>query len=78
MKRDLPQRSPMTEEERENRSENLKDSRRQVSGREKIAQTFCPVCKSSSRQSLPVEHIESTEAWRNDKGLVVCCQGCRR
>jgi hypothetical protein len=79
VKRDMPQRSPMTEEERENRAANLEESRRQVSGREKIEQTVCPLCKSFSRQSLPVEYVGSLQAWRNDKGLVVvCCEGCRK
>ena len=77
--RDLPQRTPMTDEERENRAANLKESRRVISGREKIAQTFCPVCKTSSRQALPVEYTESVEAWRDrNKTLVVCCEECRR
>lgn len=78
LKRDLPQRNPMTEEEKEKRAENIKDSKIQLSGKFKAVQTYCPSCKSTGFQSLEVEYVRSPLAWRNRDSLVVMCSGCRK
>ncbi len=50
---------------------------RDISGIEETVTTVCPKCKKSGQQSLPVEYVESRDAWRTKSGcLIVMCYTC--
>jgi len=72
-KRDLPQRVPLTEEQKEAR----RDLRREISGDTQRVLTLCPHCKSQAVSVLPVEYTQSPIAWRQNNNLVVLCEPCR-
>ncbi len=67
--------TPLTKEDRENRA-NLK---RELSGNFQYVNTLCPSCKNAIPQKLPIEFIQSVEAWRTKEGtLRVCCLNCQK
>ena len=62
-----------TEYGRENRAKAV----RVLSGENEYVNTHCPTCNRGSRQLLPVEYIQSENAWRNKIGtLMATCQNC--
>lgn len=65
---------PLTEAEKEAK----RSTQRELSGREKPAQTYCPSCNSLSIQVLPIEFVTSNFAWRKQGTLVVSCSNCRK
>lgn len=67
-------RTSMDEDDRQN----LRDSRRILSGRFKYAKTLCLRCKKIITQQLPVEYTDSPYAWRIQGVLVANCEGCRK
>ncbi len=68
-KRDMPRRVPKAEV-----SQEAKDSRiRVVSGIEQSAMCVCPQCKQRHQNRIPIEFINSLEAWRVGKDLSVLC-----
>ena len=74
-KRDLPQRVPLTEEQKEAR----KDSKAELSGDIMRVLTQCPKCNKVDYQDLPVEFARSPRAWRASNGtLFVTCLRCKR
>ena len=74
-KRDLKPRTPLTEQEKENRVSTFVE----LSGQNEIVTTLCSHCKSRTRQSLPIEYTRSNTAWRNKQGiLVVSCPTCQK
>ena len=78
-KKDKPEQSSMTLEEKAAVAENKKEIHTELSGDERSVRTYCPSCKTVNVLSLPVEYIESEYAWRVSNGtLVVCCPRCRR
>ena len=73
--KDKPERMGVTAQDKENKE----NGRRELSGNTQHAKTVCPNCKQSNVQSLPVEHIESVDAWKTPSGaFMVNCQRCRR
>jgi hypothetical protein len=64
---------PLTEQQ----SQAKEDTRRYLSGEVRMVQTLCLRCKRPSVQPLPVEYVESAEAWRVDGRLVVYCNSCQ-
>lgn len=48
----------------------------ELSGAIKRVETYCPKCKQSSIQILPVEYANSEWAWRVGNSIVIMCQGC--
>ena len=74
-KRDLKPRTPLTEQQKENRVSTFVE----LSGQNEIVSTFCSHCKSRTRQALPIEYTRSNTAWRNKQGtLVVSCPTCQK
>jgi hypothetical protein len=70
--RQLNGRVALTEEQKETR-----DSLQvELSGNIKRVNTYCPKCKQSSTQALPVEYTNSQWAWRVGLKLVVFCPTC--
>lgn len=71
---DVPKaRIPLTEQEKENKC----NCQRDLSGENKFTITFCPICKKTTQQSLPIEFVISNNSWRNKNGyLMVDCQYC--
>ncbi len=65
---------PMTQEDRENRASTI----RELSGETQYVKIICPNCKTYNQLKLPVEYIESKEAWRSKVGtLIVNCLDCQ-
>jgi hypothetical protein len=78
-KRGMPERSPMTPEERESVKEAKEETHRELSGEAEMVMTVCPNCKRASRQNIPKEYTDSSNAWRTGNGtLIICCPNCRR
>ncbi len=69
----MGQRTPLTDQEKENKV----DSRRELSGRTKLVPTVCPKCKTSSQESLPIEYVESHDAWHTKSFYVKLCGRCQ-
>jgi len=57
--------------------ENRANAKREISGDNEYTQTICPNCHIPARQLIPVEYIQSDNAWREKGVLVLDCQGCR-
>lgn len=75
MKARRENRSPLTEQEKENRQTTFVA----LSGEVSIQTTYCPRCRIRTRQSLALEYVKSPEAWRNRQGiLVVSCARCQK
>ena len=76
-RKDLPQRAPMTDEEKESLRDARAETRRELSGKVSLAKVFCPQCKQVSVRALPVEFAQNNQAWRLPNGtLVVSCPAC--
>lgn len=74
-KRDMPERTPLTETEKAAK----KNSVSEVSGNTRMVMTLCPKCNKVTSQALPVEYVGSPRAWRASNGaLMVTCQNCTR
>jgi len=71
--RELPYRTPLTDEQREAKE----DTRRELSRQTKLVPVKCPRCNKGSRQILEVEHTDNPQAWRIDNCFVILCGGCR-
>lgn len=71
-KKELNGRVPMTEEQKENRRDNV----RELSGETEQLLTICPHCKKGHRELLPVEFSQSRDAWQVKDRLVVLCPIC--
>jgi hypothetical protein len=66
---------PETPEDRENKASCI----RELSGETQFVKIICPSCKVYSQQKLPIEYIQSKEAWRGRAGtLVVNCLDCQK
>ena len=73
-KRDLPQRVPLTEEQKEAR----KESKQDLSGHEVMVLTLCPKCNKVTSQVVPEEYANSKRAWRATNGtLFILCIRCK-
>ncbi len=68
-KRDAPNRAPKADI-----SQEAKDSRaRTLSGVERNTVCVCPQCKQRHQDRIPIEFVNSPEAWRFGKDLSVLC-----
>ena len=68
-------RTPLTEKDRENK----RNSKLELSGQTQTLLTYCPKCKKSYKQAVPVEYAMSPTAWRNTKGiLIMACPNCQK
>ena len=73
-KKDLPQRVPLTDEEKAAK----KDSRQELSGGMVTVLTLCPKCNKVTHQAVPVEFAQSKRAWRATNGtLFILCIRCK-
>ncbi len=73
-KRDLPQRIPLTEEQKDN----YQETKRELSGEYENVICLCPRCKLGHREQVPTEYSHSEQAWRSPKGtLMMICQRCK-
>jgi len=70
----MPERTPYTEQDRLNREACLRND---ISGRLKIATTFCVNCRQSQRQPIPIE-LDNPMVWRVKDMIVVTCEYCSR
>jgi 5-methylcytosine-specific restriction endonuclease McrA len=68
------ERQPITEQMKNNRGACVRDD---ISGRMKIATTFCANCKQTFRQPIPIE-LDNPMAWRVRDMIVVTCENCSR
>ena len=71
-RRDISGRSPATVKDIKNKE----DTRRELSGKQMVADTICPKCHKSSRVMLEAEYITSPQAWRLQWRLVKICVIC--
>lgn len=77
-KRDLPQRIPMSPDQKEAYNEAKEETHRELSGKTRSETTVCPKCKRPHNEIIPVEYSESPRAWRSPAGmLVILCFQCR-
>jgi len=65
-------RVPLTAEQKANKE----DSRRVLSGEQRVAETVCLKCKRVSRVVLEAEYVSSPHAWRIQDRLVKMCNSC--
>jgi hypothetical protein len=65
-------RVPLTAEQKANKE----DTRRALSGEQRVVETICPKCKVSKRVALEVEYVSSPQAWRIHGKLVKLCVEC--
>lgn len=68
-KKDRPQRTKLTEQQKENKKEMV----REISGETELAITQCPDCKRVGRMQLPVEYTRSGDAWMVGNKVVRYC-----
>jgi hypothetical protein len=68
----MPERTPYTEQDKINRE----NCQRVLSGELKIVDSFCPLCRRSSRHPIPIEHAENPMSWRVNKVLQITCESC--
>lgn len=73
-KRDLPQRTTLTEEQREAKE----DCQRELSGMLKAVLVQCPICTTPFQARLEQEFVSNPQAWRDRNTLLVLCDSCRR
>ncbi len=67
--------TPESPEDRENKLSCI----RELSGETQFVKIICPSCKTFNQANLPVEYIQSKEAWRSKSGiLVVNCLDCQK
>ncbi len=66
-------RTKLTEEDKQNKLTCV----RPISGQERLVPTYCPRCKTKRQERLPVEYVESNQAWRMKGSFVVICTGCK-
>lgn len=71
--RELPYRTPLTDEQREAKE----DTRRELSGETKWVMTICPKCNKGKHRMIETEHVDEPEAWHIKNRLAVTCDGCR-
>lgn len=67
-----PERTPLTEEEKESK----KNAKRELSGKTKYGQVFCPRCKQLYSRTVEVEYTDSPYALRKKGALVITCENC--
>lgn len=72
-KKDLPQRLPLTEQQKENK----KEMAREVSGQYREVIAICPGCKGQYKTSIELEHFENKEAWLIKGKPIIYCERCR-
>jgi hypothetical protein len=65
-------RVPLTAEQKANKE----DSRRVLSGEQRVAETICLKCKRVSRVALETEYVSSPQAWKIGGRLVRMCASC--
>lgn len=76
-KRDMPQRMPIPEEQREAIREAREALKMVLSGEMVSVMTVCPGCRGNSIQRVEIEFAQSPYAWRGQQGtLVMRCQSC--
>lgn len=76
-KKDFKERTPLSEEDKENRREIQRSI--QLSGAKSMVNTICPKCKTRHAEALEVEYVRSPLAWKTIQGtLLIMCAGCRR
>ncbi len=71
-KKDIPTRTPMSEETKSH----FEDIKRELSGEEHVTMCVC-TCGKSHAEVLPVEYIESNSAWRKNGRIITLCESCR-
>jgi hypothetical protein len=67
-------RVPLTEQEKENKT----DSQRVLSGQLSVVTTICPSCRIRTRQAIPKEHTENPTSWKSKDFFMISCQSCRK
>lgn len=73
-KRDLPQRTALTEEQREAKE----DCQRELSGQTTLTKCLCPRCNKTRLEWLPIEHLSSGQAWKTNTGhYFIFCPNCQ-
>jgi len=55
---------------------NKENSRRVLSGGQRMVEIVCPYCHNSSRTVLEEEYVSSLQAWRIQGRLVKMCASC--
>jgi hypothetical protein len=55
---------------------NKEDTRRGLSGEQRVAETICLSCKRVNRVALESEYVSSPQAWRIQGKLVKMCASC--
>lgn len=75
-KKDMKERTPLSEEDKENRREIQRSV--ELSGAKYMVNTICPKCKSRHAETLEVEYVRSPLAWKTLQGtLIILCARCR-
>lgn len=69
-KKDLPGRTPLTDEQKEAKTSTI----RPTSGMFKIVRTYCPQCHVLDIKKLEVEFIEDMHTWKHNDNFVVLCE----
>ena len=73
-RKDLKERVPLSEEDKENRRE----LRVELSGVKKMTNTQCPKCKSPHAEALEIEYVKSPLIWATSRGTpLILCARCR-
>jgi hypothetical protein len=73
-RKDLKERVPLSEEDKENRRE----LRVELSGVTKMTNTQCPKCKSPHAEALEIEYVKSPLIWATSRGTpLILCARCR-
>lgn len=76
IQRELPKRTPLTEEEKELLEESKQDCKRELSGITKVVQAFCLKCKRFYPRVVEIEYIQSDYALRRGNTLLITCDSC--
>jgi hypothetical protein len=64
--------TPLTAEDKQSKE----DTKRVLSGQQRVADTVCPKCRHPSREVLEAEYVSSSQAWRIQGKLAKMCTGC--
>lgn len=76
IKSELPQRTPLTEEEKKSLDEAKDQCKRELSGITKVSQAFCLRCKRFYPRVVEIEYIHSEYALRRENTLLITCESC--
>lgn len=67
-------RTPLTEQDLENRRNNY----REISGKVAVTEVICPQCKTKAKEWLPVEYINDADNWKLNGLIALVCHRCGR